>query len=91
MVCDKVGCERWCVTKLYVKMVCDKVVCERWSVTKLGVKDGGVTEEETEEEAEEEKYTGVADLTERAPHNFVGNANKKNDQKQMPKNIFQFS
>ena len=50
MVCDKVVCERWCVTKLCVKdglwqscvwkMVCDKVVCERWCVTKLYVKDG---------------------------------------------------
>ena len=30
-VCDKVVCERWCVTK----MVCDKVVCERWCVTKM--------------------------------------------------------
>ena len=48
-------CERWCVTKLYVKdgvcerwcvtngvwkMVGNKVVCERWCVTKLCVKDG---------------------------------------------------
>ena len=33
MVCDKVVCERWCVTK----WVCDKVVCERWFVTKLWV------------------------------------------------------
>ena len=43
MVCDRGGCERWCVTKLYVKdgvwqscvwkMVCDKVVCEIWCVT----------------------------------------------------------
>ena len=32
MVCDKVGCERWCVKD---------GVCERWCVTKLGVKDGG--------------------------------------------------
>ena len=50
-VCDKVACERWCVTKWCVKdgvskMVCDKVVCERWCgkrwcVTKLCVKDGG--------------------------------------------------
>ena len=35
MVCDKVVCERCCVTKLCVKdgvskMVGDKVVCERW-------------------------------------------------------------
>ena len=48
MVCDKVVCERWCVTKLCVwqsgvcerwcdKVVCDKVVCERWCVTKLCV------------------------------------------------------
>ena len=29
-VCDKVVCERWCVTKKDV--VCDKVVCERWCV-----------------------------------------------------------
>ena len=43
MVCDKVVCQRWCVTKLCVKdgvgvskMVGDKVVCERWCV-----KDGG--------------------------------------------------
>ena len=42
-------CERWCVTKLCVKVVCErrsvkdadvtkfcvKVVCERWCVTKL--------------------------------------------------------
>ena len=50
MVCDKGGCERWCVTKLYGKdggwqscvwkMVCDKVVWERWWLTKLCVKDG---------------------------------------------------
>ena len=37
MVCDKVVCERWCVTKLCVKdgvskMVGDNVVCERWCV-----------------------------------------------------------
>ena len=38
MVCDKVVCERWCVTKK--DGVCDKVVCERWCVTKLCVKDG---------------------------------------------------
>ena len=48
MVCVKVVCERWCVTKLCVKDgVCDKVVCERWCgerwcVTKLCVKDGVV-------------------------------------------------
>ena len=35
MVCDKVVCQRWCVTKWCVKdgvskMVGDKVVCERW-------------------------------------------------------------
>ena len=42
MVCDKVVCERWWLTKLCVKDgVCDKVVCERWCVTKLFVKDGG--------------------------------------------------
>ena len=54
MVCDKVVCESWCVTKLCVCVcdkvvcVCDKVVCERWCVTKLCVcdkvvcvKDGG--------------------------------------------------
>ena len=46
MVCDKVVCERWCVTKLCVKnvtnlCVCVKDdVCERWCVTKLCVKDG---------------------------------------------------
>ena len=37
MVCDKVVCQRWCVTKWCVKdgvskMVGDKVVCERWFV-----------------------------------------------------------
>ena len=37
-VCDKVVCERWCVTKK--NDVCDKVVCERWCVTKWCVKDG---------------------------------------------------
>ena len=38
MVCDKVVCERKCVTKLCAKDgVCDKVVCERWCVTKLCV------------------------------------------------------
>ena len=39
MVCDKVLCERWCVTKMCVKdsvCVCDQVVC----VIKLCVKDG---------------------------------------------------
>ena len=52
MVCDKVVCERWCVTKMGVKdgvmkdCVCDQVVCvkdgvcERWCVTKMWVKDG---------------------------------------------------
>ena len=43
-MCDKVVCERWCVTKtdgvcdkvVCDKVVCDKVVCERWCV-----KDGG--------------------------------------------------
>ena len=52
-MCDKVACERWCVTKkdgvcvcvkkLCVKdgvCVCVKVVCERECVTKLCVKDG---------------------------------------------------
>ena len=48
MVCDKVVCERWCVTKLCnkdglvkdgaSKMVCkdcvSKMVCQRWCVTK---------------------------------------------------------
>ena len=40
-VCDKVVCERCCVTKLLVKDavrdVCDKgvCVCERWCVTKM--------------------------------------------------------
>jgi len=44
MVCDKVVCERWCVTKLCVKDgVCDKVVCERWGVTKM-VRDKDVCE-----------------------------------------------
>ena len=43
-------CERWCVTKMFVKdgvwqscvwkMMCDKDVCERSCVTKLCVKDG---------------------------------------------------
>ena len=42
MACDKVVCERWCVTKwcerwcvkdgVCDKVVCDKVVCERWCV-----------------------------------------------------------
>ena len=41
MVCDKVVCERWYVTK----MVCDRWcvkdgVCEKWCVRKLYVKDG---------------------------------------------------
>ena len=32
MLCDRVLCERWCVTK----MVCDKDgVCERWCETKM--------------------------------------------------------
>ena len=35
MVCDKVVCQRWCVTKW-----CDKVVCERWCVAKWCVKVG---------------------------------------------------
>ena len=35
MVCDKDGCERWCVKDGVTKMVCDKVVCERWYVTKM--------------------------------------------------------
>ena len=40
MVCDKVVCERWCVTKMVCdKVVCDKVVCENWCVTKLCAKD----------------------------------------------------
>ena len=47
-MCDKVVCERQCVTKLCVKesaCVCDEVVCERecvtkLCVTKLCVKDG---------------------------------------------------
>ena len=44
MACDKVVCERWCVTKWcekdgVSKVVCDKVVCQRWCVTKLCVKD----------------------------------------------------
>ena len=49
VVCDKVACESWCVTKkdgvcvCVTKLcvtkkdgvcVCDKVVCERWRVTK---------------------------------------------------------
>ena len=38
-------CQRWCVTKLYVKdgvskMMGDKAVCKRWCVTKWCVKDG---------------------------------------------------
>ena len=39
MVCDKVVCERWCVTKKdgvcvcdKAACVCDKAVCERWCV-----------------------------------------------------------
>ena len=39
MVCDKVVCERWCVTKKdgvcvcdKAVCVCDKAVCERWCV-----------------------------------------------------------
>ena len=39
-MCDKVVCEKWCVTKLRVKDMCDKVVCERERVTKLCVKEG---------------------------------------------------
>ena len=52
VVCDKVVCERWCVTKTNSvcdkvvcvwKMVCDKVVCarvrERWCVWKLCVQE----------------------------------------------------
>ena len=35
-MCDKVVCQRWCVTK----MVCDKVVCQRWCVAKSCAKDG---------------------------------------------------
>ena len=38
-VCDDVVCERFCVTKLYVRdCVCDKVVCERLC-ERLCVKD----------------------------------------------------
>ena len=38
-------CDRWCVTKMCVKVGGDKVVCEKdaceiWYVTKLCVKDG---------------------------------------------------
>ena len=36
VVCDKVVCERGCVTKLCVK----DGVCESWCATKLCVKDG---------------------------------------------------
>ena len=42
MVCDKVVCDRWCVTQLGgERWVCDKVCvdkggCDRWCVTKLG-------------------------------------------------------
>ena len=47
-VCDRVVCERWCVTKLCVcvtkwfetKTVCDTAVCERFCVTKLCMTDG---------------------------------------------------
>ena len=56
MLCDKVVCERWCVTKLCVKdgwrqscvlkMVCNKVVCERKMVCE---------EEAAEEEDEEDE------------------------------------
>jgi len=49
MVCDKVACERWCVTKWWVKdgvskMVCDKVkvVCEKWCAERWCVEDGVV-------------------------------------------------
>ena len=53
VVCDKVECERWCVTKqegmwkdsmhvcMYVCMyvcMCDKVVCERWHKKPLDVR-----------------------------------------------------
>ena len=38
MVCDKGACERWCVTKMCVKVVCEscvwKRVCDRWRVWK---------------------------------------------------------
>ena len=52
MVCNKIVCERWCVTMLLVKklcvcekgcvakMVCNTDVCERWCVAKMYVKDG---------------------------------------------------
>ena len=44
MVCDKMVLDRWCVTKLCVKLlyvkddkvVCEVIVCERWYVTKMG-------------------------------------------------------
>ena len=44
-VCDKVVCERRCVTKMvserwWVTNLCEKIVCERWCVTKLCVKEG---------------------------------------------------
>ena len=45
MVCVKVVCERWCVTKMSVRnMVCDKdvCVCGRWCVTKMCAEDGCV-------------------------------------------------
>ena len=32
---DKDVCDRWCVTKMCVKMV-----CERWWLTKMSVTDG---------------------------------------------------
>ena len=46
MVCDKVVCERWCVTKWWEdgvsKMVGDKLVCEGWCLKDgVCVKDGG--------------------------------------------------
>ena len=32
-MCDKVACERWCVTKAVCdQVVCDQVVCDRWCV-----------------------------------------------------------
>jgi len=41
MVCDKVVCERWCMTKLYVKDgVCERWCVKRWCATTLCVKDG---------------------------------------------------
>ena len=38
MVCDKMVFDRWCVTKLRVKLLCERWYVTRWYVTKLCVK-----------------------------------------------------